>query len=546
LRVLIVEDSPEDGELLLVRLRRGGFSPDYLRVFTPADMAAALALRQWDLVISDHNMPQFSSEAALQVLQASGHDLPFIILSGSIGEDVAVAAMKAGAHDYILKGNPTRLVPAIERELREAEVRRARRQADAARADEAAVAQALARVGRELIACVDTPAVLARLCQLVTEVLPCDVSRAWLRCADPERFVAIATHGDASEQWEALRAAPLPAAVLAPLTAALQHDNVLWPTTSAQHAAAQAALQGLACSAFATLRRGAELNGMLVAGFHHDAPGLTAVQQRILEGVAQVGSLALENARLVEQLDRANRLKSDFLATMSHELRTPLHIMMGFNDLVREGEFGPVQREQAEALATVDTHAKNLLALINATLDVSRLEAGQLPVDRRIVDLAAVLDEIDDESIGLHRKPQLTLARLVAPALPQLTTDPVKLKVIVRNLLDNAVKFTDQGGITLRAAPSGEGVEIAVSDTGIGIEAAVLPVVFEAFRQGDSSMTRQHGGIGLGLSVARRLTELLGGSLTVESEIGRGSTFRVWLPAQPPSDPRAPNESRGA
>ena len=130
LRVLMVEDSEDDAELLLRELRRGGYDPDFQRVDTAADMHAALDRQTWDLVLTDHDMPNFSALGALTIMQNRGLDLPFIIVSGTIGEDAAIAAMKAGAHDFVMKGNPARLIPAVERELREAEVRRARRDAE--------------------------------------------------------------------------------------------------------------------------------------------------------------------------------------------------------------------------------------------------------------------------------------------------------------------------------------------------------------------------------------------------------------------------------
>ena len=130
LRVLMVEDSEDDAELVIRVLRRGGYEPNFQRVDTPADMHAALDRQQWDLVLADHNMPSFSALGALSIIQNRGLDLPFIIVSGTIGEDAAVAAMKAGAHDFVMKGNPARLIPAVERELREAEVRRTRRDAE--------------------------------------------------------------------------------------------------------------------------------------------------------------------------------------------------------------------------------------------------------------------------------------------------------------------------------------------------------------------------------------------------------------------------------
>jgi signal transduction histidine kinase len=218
---------------------------------------------------------------------------------------------------------------------------------------------------------------------------------------------------------------------------------------------------------------------------------------------------------------------------MSHELRTPLNIIIGYTGLLREGAFGPLTPDQAETQERVDTKARELLDLIAATLDLSRLDTGRVKVDRGDIDLVALFREIDAETCEARHKPGVAYVCRLAPGLPALISDAQKLKIVVKNLVLNAAKFTDQGEIAVVVQPRNGGVEISVADTGIGIAPQILPHIFEPFRQADSSPTRRHDGVGLGLYIVRRFLDVLGGAIDVASQPGRGSTFRVWLPWQP-------------
>ncbi len=824
LRVLVVDDSEADGLLLLRELQRGGYDPVWERVDTEEALAAALATHSWDFVLCDYVMPRFSGPAALRLIRARTPDLPVIIVSGQIGEEFTVAAMKAGAQDYVMKGNLARLVPALERELREAEVRRARRHAeeelqrtqarihdlveglnaivweaaadsfrftyvsrhaeallgypveqwleepdfwaahihpddrawvlalcqlstqqaqdheceyrvlaadgrvvwlrhivrvvidDAGRPQricgvmvdvterksaegergavlevardisgtldlseildrvhrrtaallpcdrlatyyrdpagpafrliahygipaemaaglaiaelqpdqpivdwvgdgntvvindphnqrwlppellerfavgalvgvplfvrgrlmgalvaarmvpsrgfaagevhlfeniahqvavaigtvelyraqeaEAQVSAALARAGRELLASFDRPVLLDRMCHLTTEVIGCDASHTLLWDPVERVYAVVAGHGDLPEHWESIRVLKIPHAVVGNLVTRLERDELAqFAATESQGLLPDGLMQqyGFRHGMYVALRRGDDLIGIHTAG-RRTTTRFTPQQERIFRGIAQLASLALEHARVVEELERANRLKYDFVATMSHELRTPLNVIMGYGDLLIEGEFGALAREQVEILRRIDTSARQLLELINATLDLSRLEAGKLVTERTVVSLADLMGTLAAETRELQQKPGITVTWHVAPRLPQLYTDPLKLKVVLKNLVANAIKFTDVGSVTIRATRSADGVEIAVSDTGIGIPPDTQAIIFEPFRQAESSMTRRYGGVGLGLYIARRLIDLLGGEISVESAAGRGSTFRVWLP----------------
>ncbi len=412
-----------------------------------------------------------------------------------------------------------------------------------AQQQEAEVSAALARVGRELIATLDTPVLLNRLCQLTTEVLPCDYSHVWLWQPKDGVYTAAAAHGDPPEEWEALRAVKLPRDRLGRLFEELDRSGLVSINLSEfGHMSAAEPAHGITVSLMLPLRRGGEIVGLYTAGYRGRHQPFSPQAERVARGMAQLGSLALESARLVEELERANRLKSDFVATMSHELRTPLNIILGYNDLLLDGAFGSLTPEQTDVLGRAACSGKALHELINATLDVSRLESGRLPLQVSEVNVADLVREIDAEVREIYgKKPGLRFAWNIDASVPRLTTDAVKLKVVLKNLIGNALKFTDEGSVVVQVRRRRKGMQFNVADTGIGIAPTAQPVIFEAFRQVDGSATRRYGGVGLGLYIARRLVDVLGGTIAVESELGRGSTFQVWLPSQEPAGREEPN-----
>jgi len=230
------------------------------------------------------------------------------------------------------------------------------------------------------------------------------------------------------------------------------------------------------------------------------------------------------------ELMRANRLKGLFLANMSHELRTPLNAIMGFAEAIRDGVAGEPTAEQREFACDIYQAGQQLLRMINDILDLAKVEAGAMTLTLEPHDLAALIDEVMRVAKGLARRKGVELREDVEPQPLGITVDAIKIKQVLYNLLSNAVKFTDRGGtVTVRCRADKETAVVQVIDTGAGIAPEDQPTLFEEFRQVDSSLTRQHEGTGLGLALTRRLVELHGGEITVQSELGKGSTFTVTL-----------------
>ncbi len=226
----------------------------------------------------------------------------------------------------------------------------------------------------------------------------------------------------------------------------------------------------------------------------------------------------------------ASRAKSEFLANMSHELRTPMNAIIGFTRILLRRTRDQLPERQYGNLEKILASANHLLALINDVLDLSKIEAGRMEVRRRAFALGPVIEACLRTVEPVVRADRVTLSMDVASDIPAVLGDEEKLRQILLNLLSNAAKFTEDGAITVTARRAGGTVEIAVSDTGVGIPADALDLVFEEFRQVDQSPTRRHGGTGLGLSISRHLATLIGGTISVRSAPGRGSTFTLAIP----------------
>ncbi|MFN0067682.1 MAG: response regulator, partial [Limisphaerales bacterium] len=257
--------------------------------------------------------------------------------------------------------------------------------------------------------------------------------------------------------------------------------------------------------------------------------------------------IAIENVRLFteiqeksRQLEIASQHKSQFLANMSHELRTPLNAILGYSEMLQEEATDIGQPGFVPDLQRIHGAGRHLLTLINDILDLSKIEAGKMTLYCEEFDVPRIVAEITATVAPLVEKKANRLVVDCPPAAGRMRTDQTKVRQILFNLLSNAAKFTERGTVTLSVARTGDTLEFAVSDTGIGLRPDQVERLFQPFTQADASTTRQYGGTGLGLTICRRFCEMLGGGIVVASEPGRGSRFTVTLPAEPQPPPAAP------
>jgi signal transduction histidine kinase len=260
----------------------------------------------------------------------------------------------------------------------------------------------------------------------------------------------------------------------------------------------------------------------------------------LLQSFAAQSAVAIQNARLFweiedksRQLEAASRHKSEFLANMSHELRTPLNAVLGYAELISDGIYGELPAKIRDVLERIQHNGRHLLGLINDVLDLSKIEAGQLtlqPVDYSMREVALGVVGAT-EALAAEKKLKVELE--VPPELPKGLGDERRITQVLMNLVGNAIKFTEAGSVAIRARVEDRQLVVSVSDTGPGIGPADQTRIFEEFQQVDSSSTRKKGGTGLGLAIARRIVELHGGRIWVESAPGQGATFRFTLPLAP-------------
>jgi signal transduction histidine kinase len=297
-----------------------------------------------------------------------------------------------------------------------------------------------------------------------------------------------------------------------------------------------------------TLRAGfrARLVAPLLSG--DDIVGILVVRRRatgefpkntvdLIKTFAAQSALAIQNARLFHeiedksrQLEEASQHKSQFLANMSHELRTPLNAILGYTELMADGAYGEPSEEMLGVLKRLEANGKHLLGLINDVLDLSKIEAGQLVLELSDYCVQDIVQTVRSTLEPLAADKKLALKIELAPQLPPGRGDGRRLTQVLINLVGNAIKFTDAGEVAIKAEANNGSFHVSVRDTGPGISADDQTRLFQEFQQADNAITKKKGGTGLGLAISKRIIEMHGGRIWVESQPGKGSTFAFTLP----------------
>jgi signal transduction histidine kinase/AmiR/NasT family two-component response regulator len=533
LHILLLEDDPLDAELTLARLNAAGIEAEAVRVDKRTPFIEALQSNNFDLILADYSLPSFDGASALELTRQHQPEVPFIFVSGVIGEEKAIESLKQGATDYVLKHRLDRLAPSVHRALREAQAQRERRSAEEA-------LRVLAEASNVLSASLDYNATLSNIARLAVPFFAdfCVVDVI----ADDGAIERVAVaHADPVKQPIAQRLMQFPPARdgLHPLLRSLrtgqpeimQHvftDEVLAAAHNDEHIEIHRQL-GSSSLMFVPMVAQTRVLGTLT--FVRDQSGAvyTTVDLARAQDLARRAALAVDNARLYREAQDANRTKDEFLATISHELRTPLMAIVGWTHMLKYQQLDEATAEKA--LDTIERNAKAQATLISDILDVSRIVTGKLQLETGPVDLGLVIEAAMESVYPAAQAKNIRLDFHAAPDVDMVLGDADRLQQVIWNLMSNAIKFTPSGGcIRVELEQIEAQVQIRVRDDGQGIDPEFLPYVFDRFRQADGTSTRTHGGLGLGLAIVRHLVELHGGSVQAQSDgDGKGATFIVNL-----------------
>ncbi|OUL19954.1 response regulator [Nostoc sp. 106C] len=500
LHILLLEDAQFDIELIQTTLKNGGIECVLVCVETQEEFLEALKTTNFELILADYSLPAFDGFSALEIAKATCPDIPFILVSGVIGEESAIEALKQGATDYILKQRLGRLVPSVQRALQESRERRDRQRAE----------QILRQTDDMLRAVVNASPIAIITLHVDGRVMTWNPAAQEIYGWDAKEIIdrrLPLVSGDEQEIFERN------------FQRALHNETVNNLEIQQHH------------------KKGAVVDISLSLAPVYDAQNQPYAVVMTAVDITKRKQIEAERISLLkrEQTARANaeaasRLKDEFLAVLSHELRTPLNAILGWIKLLRKGHLD--QATVNRALEVIDRNTTFQAQMIEELLDLSRIIQGKLKLEIHPVNLVSVVEATAETLRPAAEAKSVEVQLILDHNLGMIAGNANRLQQICWNLLSNAIKFTPKGGqVIVRSQKVDSYAQLQVADTGIGISADFLPHVFEYFRQADASTTRSTGGLGLGLAVSRYLVEMHGGTLEVTSPgEGQGATFTVMLP----------------
>jgi signal transduction histidine kinase/CheY-like chemotaxis protein len=584
-QILLLEDSFLDAELIRSNLDDMDLKYQLTQVQTRADFLNLLQTETFDLILSDYSLPDFDGITALQIAQQICPETPFIFVSATLGEELAIEALKNGATDYVLKQRLNRLAPSVQRALRQAQEHQDLVAAQRERQEHHERLRLLFEMTSNLLSTKQPLSLLRNLFDKLSALMQLDCYFIFLlEESDGRRILRLQSWAGISEHV-AGRFRIVEVGQCAFGWVARERCQIVINHVQQSHHPDVERIRELGMTAYAgqPLIAQGQLLGVLSFA---SKTRITFQPEEVafLQAVSDQIAIALERAELLtslqrqtEQLTQANRVKDEFLTILSHELRTPLNPILGWSKLLLKRR--PDEETAVKALEIIERNARIQTQLIDDLLEVSRVLHGKLVLNCTPVDLVQTLEAALETTQLAARAKGIKLKITIgdrtwqqtdsSPENPSSTGssivptpkrnpkffvlgDAIRLQQVWWNLLSNAVKFTPQGGqVEIRVGsvyglmPSDQPaastsavqeqavnyVQVAVADTGIGIRHDFLPHVFDYFRQEDASTTRSFGGLGLGLAISRHVINAHGGTLQAESPgIGKGSVFTVNLP----------------
>ncbi|GAA3225410.1 ATP-binding protein [Dactylosporangium siamense] len=501
MRILLLEDNPDDAEMLVFELRRAGFAPVWQRVESGADFQAALEdpAGPPEVILADYALPQFNALEALHMLRTGGYDIPAIVVSGAMSEESCVDALRHGAVDYLLKDRLSRLGSAVQHALSQQRLAADQRRAEEtfrAAFDHAPVGMAVTDLDGHVL---EVNQELARMTGLQPAQLLLDMVLEEDRPIVADKMKRLVA-GEAEKVSKELRLCRSDGAPLWGQYSA----SLIGAGGGGQHGGDQRAHHVVHQIADVTDRRRAE----------------EALQR-------QAAKLARTNSDL-QELDR---LKSEFVATVSHELRTPLTSIRGYTEILADAHASSLGATERKIVGIIDRNGRRLLDLIEDLLTFSRIESGTLTLTVGPVKVKHIIDAACEAIRPSVETAGLTITTDIDEHIPVVQGDGDQLERVVLNLLTNAVKFSDPGGaITVTGRERDGEVVVWIRDTGVGIPEHEQGMLFTRFFRTADAQKRAIKGSGLGLAISKAIVEAHGGWIALESIEGSGTTVGFGVP----------------